>query len=171
MEKSRYASKKNIDFFYKKNIIKNLSGEQKKRGRNMKYLRQFMVIMMISFIGELLHYFIPLPVPASIYGLVLMLVLLETGMLSLENVKETGLFLVAVMPVMFIPPAVGLLDSWKDLKAILVPVALMIVVITFFVMAVSGHVAQFIIRHRKNENEEEQEEEAMEIIKERRSNE
>ena len=73
----------------------------------MKYLRQFMIIMIISFVGEVLKYLIPLPVPASIYGLVIMLVLLQTNLLPLESIKEAGLFLVEIMPVMFIPAAVG----------------------------------------------------------------
>ena len=43
----------------------------------MKYIRQFVIILFISFIGEALKYVLPLPIPASIYGLVLMFVLLE----------------------------------------------------------------------------------------------
>ena len=34
----------------------------------MKYLRQFMIILLFSFLGELLKYVLPFPVPASIYG-------------------------------------------------------------------------------------------------------
>ena len=35
--------------------------------------------MAVSFVGEILHAVLPLPIPASIYGLVLMLALLMTG--------------------------------------------------------------------------------------------
>ena len=73
----------------------------------MKYLKQFFIILAVSFAGEVLKYIIPLPIPASIYGLVIMLFLLGTKILSLECVRETGLFLVEIMPVMFIPAAVG----------------------------------------------------------------
>ena len=75
----------------------------------MKYIRQFLWILLFSFAGELLKYVIPLPVPASIYGLLLLLLALVTGILRLESVKETSKFLIEIMPLMFIPAAVGLL--------------------------------------------------------------
>lgn len=79
----------------------------------MKYLRQFCIILLISFLGELLHILIPLPIPASVYGLVLMLTALCTGILKLTQVRETADFLIEIMPVMFIPAAVGLLESGR----------------------------------------------------------
>ncbi len=124
----------------------------------MKYLRQFMIIMIISFVGEVLKYLIPLPVPASIYGLVIMLVLLQTNLLPLESIKEAGLFLVEIMPVMFIPAAVGLMDSWGDLKPILVPFIVITFFVTVIVMVCGGHAAQFLIRRGKKQNKEETEE-------------
>ena len=53
----------------------------------MKYLKQFGMILFISFLGEILRAVIPLPIPASIYGLVLMLTALLTGILPLEKVR------------------------------------------------------------------------------------
>ena len=69
----------------------------------MKYLKQFMVILAFSFLGEVLHQVLPLPIPASVYGLVFMLAALMTGVLKLHQVKETSAFLIEIMPVMFIP--------------------------------------------------------------------
>ncbi|MGN1137411.1 MAG: CidA/LrgA family protein [Oscillospiraceae bacterium] len=112
----------------------------------MKYINQFIIIIFISFIGEILHTLIPLPVPASIYGLVIMLVLLIFRMLPLSAVKEAGKFLLDIMPMMFIPAAVGLMVSWDALKPICIPVIIMTVVSTVAVMAVSGRVTQFVIR-------------------------
>ena len=68
----------------------------------MKYIRQFVIILFISFIGEALKYVLPLPIPASIYGLVLMFVLLETKVLKVEAVQDAGKFLIEIMPMMFI---------------------------------------------------------------------
>ena len=86
----------------------------------MKYFRQFFLILAISFAGEILHMVLPLPVPASIYGLVLMLLALVTGIVKIEQVKDTAVFLIEIMPVMFIPAAVGLLDSWSVLRPTIV---------------------------------------------------
>ena len=71
----------------------------------MKFLRQFMIILLLSFLGEVLKMFIPLPIPASVYGLVLMLLCLVTGILKASQVKEAAFFLIEIMPVMFIPAA------------------------------------------------------------------
>ena len=117
----------------------------------MRYLKQLAIILLISFCGELLHYFVPLPVPASIYGLLLMLLALCTGVVKLSSVRETGKFLVEIMPVMFIPAAVGLLDSWQAIAPVWLPIVVITVVSTVLVMAVGGLVAQWVIRREKKE--------------------
>ena len=119
----------------------------------MKYLRQFCIILLLSFLGEGLHIILPLPVPASVYGLVLMLAALQTGILKTRQVRETAGFLIEIMPVMFIPAAAGLLNSWGVLKPVFVPVAVITAVTTVFVMAVTGLVTQGIIRKGKKKNE------------------
>lgn len=115
----------------------------------MKFLRQFIIILVISFIGELLKYILPLPVPASIYGMVILFVGLLTGLIKLENVREAGRFLIEIMPIMFIPAGVGVMASWGVLSPIMVPVAVIIVVALITVMAVTGRLAQTIIRFDK----------------------
>ena len=112
----------------------------------MKYIRQFAIIVTISFLGEVLKSLLPLPVPASIYGLVLMLAALCTGIIKLESVKETAKFLVEIMPLMFIPAAVGLTESWGIFRPALVPLGVITLVSTIVVMGVSGRVTQFVIR-------------------------
>lgn len=115
----------------------------------MKYLKQFGIILIISFIGEILNAVIPLPVPASIYGLVIMLAGLCSGVIKIESVKETSMFLIEIMPIMFIPSAVGLITVWKIIKPSIWSYASITVLSTFIVMAVSGCVTQIIIRRRK----------------------
>ena len=112
----------------------------------MKHVQQFSIILLISVIGELLKTFLPLPVPASVYGLVIMLVALLTGILKLDQVKGAADFLVEIMPVMFIPAAVELIDSWNVLQPILAQVVVITVVSTVVVMAVSGRMTQTVIR-------------------------
>lgn len=119
----------------------------------MKFLRQFMIILLLSFLGEVLKMFIPLPIPASVYGLVLMLLCLVTGILKTSQVKEAAFFLIEIMPVMFIPAAAGLIDSWKVLQLLLLPILVITVVITIFVMVVTGKIAQMIAQKRGIKNE------------------
>ena len=113
----------------------------------MKYLKQFLIILFISFIGEILKAILPIPVPASIYGMAILFICLTTGIVKLSDVRETGKFLIEIMPVMFIPAGDGLMSSWGILKPVLIPVAVVTVVVLIAVMAVSGRVAQAVIRH------------------------
>ena len=115
----------------------------------MKYVKQFVIIIAISFIGEFLKYVLPLPVPASIYGMVLMFATLLTGVLKLDDVKDTAKFLIEIMPLMFIPAGVGLMVSWNTLRPLLIPVAIITIVTIITVMIVSGHTAQFVLKRQE----------------------
>lgn len=115
----------------------------------MKFLKQFLWILLISFLGEALRALIPLPIPASVYGLVLMLAALITGVLKVEQVRGAAEFLIEIMPVMFIPAAVGLMTAWDALRPVCVPVLVITAATTVTVMAVTGRVTQAIIRREK----------------------
>ncbi|WP_312651808.1 CidA/LrgA family protein [Aminipila sp.] len=120
----------------------------------MKYLKQFGVILLITFLGEILKNIIPLAIPASIYGLVLMLIALQTKLITLEHIQDVGVFLIEIMPIMFIPAAVGLMDSWEILKPICVPIIVITVVTTIIVMVVTGRITQLVINMEKREQDE-----------------
>lgn len=112
----------------------------------MKYVKQFAIILLISLAGEMMSFLLPLPVPASIYGLVLMLFSLLTGLIKLDAVRDTACFLIEIMPIMFIPPAVGLMASWDVIQANLVAYLIIAAVTTIVVMAVSGLVTQAVLK-------------------------
>lgn len=115
----------------------------------MKYLIQFLIIIVFSFLGELLHFCLPLPIPASIYGIILLFVALELKWVKVKDIRETSGFLIAVMPVMFIPAAVGLIDSWQSIGDSWLQYIVVTVVSTFIVMGASGWMTQFVIRKGK----------------------
>lgn len=115
----------------------------------MKLLRQFLIILLVAFVGEALKALLPLPVPASVYGLVLMLLCLCTGLIRLDQVEKAADFLIVIMPVMFVPAAVGLTESWEQLRPVLIPVLVIMVLTTILVMVVTGHVTQFVMKRRE----------------------
>lgn len=115
----------------------------------MKHLSQITLIATVSFAGELLHYLLPLPVPGSIYGLVLMLLLLMTRVIRVDQVKTVGDWLIMLMPVMFVGPTVGLMSSYDSYKDFLIPVFAISLVTTVITMAASGLTAQGLIRLRE----------------------
>lgn len=129
--------------------MKRLIKQRQKERKKMRLLNQFGVILTITFLGEGLHALIPLPIPASIYGLVLMLLALCTKTVKLRQVKVAADFLLDIMPPMFIPAAAGLVVVWGDLQEMLVPAVVTVTVTTVAVMAVTGRTAQSIIRRKK----------------------
>lgn len=116
----------------------------------MKFFKQFGWIMFVTCLGEILKYLLPFPIPASIYGLVLMMLFLMTGFIKLDRVYQVGTFLIEIMALMFIPAAVGIIESWAQLQRIILPVSIITVITTVMVMVVSGKVTQFILEREED---------------------
>lgn len=116
----------------------------------MKYVKQFSIILGISFLAELLEILIPFPIAASVYGLVIMLVGLITKLIPLEKVETAADFLVDAMSIMFVPATVGIMASVDALKEMLLPICVITLVSTILIMIVTGRVSQHIIWGQKN---------------------
>ena len=112
----------------------------------LKLFKQFTVIIALSFIGEVLHALIPFPIPASIYGILLLFLLLERKILQVDDVKEVSDFLIFIMPLLFIPAAVGLIDAWNELRASLAAYVTIIIAVTLIVMVATGRITQWFLR-------------------------
>ena len=117
----------------------------------MKYIKQSAVILGITWVGEWMSETLPLPVPAGVYGLFLMLILFCTGVLRVEQVEEAGNFLLDIMPVLFVPAAVGLMESYEQIQRVLAPMMVICVVSTIVVMVVTGKVADGIMGRKDKE--------------------
>ena len=119
----------------------------------MKYLSQFAIILVISLLGEIIHNFLPLPIPASVYGLVLLFVALMTGVIKLRQVENAANLLIELMPLFFVPPGVSLITSWADISGLILPFIITVVVSTVLVMGVTGRVTQAVMRMGKGREE------------------
>ena len=95
---------------------------------------------------------LPLPIPASVYGLLLLAAALKFGVLKLDQVRETGLFLTGIFPLLFVPAAAGVMELGSQLMNLLLPAVLAIVPITALVMAVTGMVAQKCAGGKEHKN-------------------
>lgn len=122
----------------------------------MKYIKQFLIIIFISLLGELLNLLLPLPVPATVWGMCLMFAALCTGIVKLDAVEETANFFVSIIAMLFIPYGVSLMANFD----LLADYAWQIVIITFasffgcFIAA--GKTVDFIIdmKGRKEKSNE-----------------
>ena len=117
----------------------------------MRYVIQLFIIICFSFAGELAHKALPFPIPASIYGIILLFVALELKWIKVKQIREVSTTLIISMPVMFVPPAVGLVNSWEDIRHNWHEYLLITFTSTFLVMAIAGWTTQIIIwRRRRN---------------------
>ncbi len=119
----------------------------------LKYLFQFAILCSVSLAGELLHAFLPLPVPGSVYGMLLLLLLLCSGILKLKHVEEAGNYLIAILPILFTPTVVGLSRYFDLLSGYLLPVLFICVGIALVTILVTGHTAQ-ALQSRKRKTRE-----------------
>lgn len=117
----------------------------------MKYIHQFLIIITISFIGELLSLLLPFPIPASVYGLIIMLICLFTGIVKLKQIEEVADWLILIMPLLFVPSAVSLINVADTLMKDILVISIITLVSTIVVMVVTSKIAQAIIE-RKEQN-------------------
>ena len=118
----------------------------------MKYLHQILLILLFSFLGEVLNALLPWPIPASIYGMLLLFAALSLKIIRVEQVKDGGSFLVSFLPVLFVAPIVSLLDCWDQIRPYLLPILAILIGSTVLCFAVSGRVTQWYIRRKEKEH-------------------
>lgn len=118
----------------------------------MRYVIQLFIIICFSFAGELLHSVLPFPIPASIYGIILLFLALELKLLKVKHIREVSTTLIISMPVMFVPPAVGLVSSWENIRENWAEYIFITFASTFVVMAAAGWTTQMVIHWRKKAN-------------------
>lgn len=112
----------------------------------MKYLNQFLIILGFTLVGEALQRIVPLPIPASVYGIALLFLALCCKFIKLEQVKEAGGFLTSILPVLFVAPAVGILENWALIRGALIPMVLLVLASTVLTFGISGCITQAIMR-------------------------
>ena len=117
----------------------------------MKYIHQFLIIITISFIGELLSILLPFPIPASVYGLIIMLICLFTKIIKLNQIEDIANWLIIIMTLLFVPSAVSLINVDDTLLQDILIISVITLVSTIIVMIVTGKIAQLIIE-RKEQN-------------------
>lgn len=120
----------------------------------MRYLLQAVIIAAVTFAAELIKYFVPLPVPASIYGLLLLFALLKSGILKLEQIEDVGNLLLELMPLLLVPASVSVLTALDAIQRMLLPVLVMGFIGTTAVMAVTGLLSQWMIRRKGEKSHE-----------------
>jgi len=117
----------------------------------MKIFKQLLIILAINFIGELLSRSFSLPLPGSIVGMVLLLILLFSGVIKENQIAETANFLLDHMPFFFIPAGVSVMIAYRHLEGNLATSVITIVLSTLLVMVLTAITTQLFIKGKNND--------------------
>lgn len=120
----------------------------------MKLYVQLMIIFMISLVGEGISSVFRLPVPGSIIGLVLLFLALQFKILRLRHISMVGNFLLANMTILFLPPAVGIMDKFQVIAPYLLPIILIVLGAIVLNVCVIAVVVQLIKTRFEGDYEE-----------------
>ena len=112
----------------------------------MKYISQFLIILSFTLAGEALQRMFPLPIPASVYGLVLLFTALCLKVVQLEQVRQAGTFLTSVLSLLFVSPTVNIVDNWGLIRQDLLSILLLLSASTALTFGISGRLAQFFLK-------------------------
>ena len=112
----------------------------------MKYIHQFLIIVAFTFVGEMLALLLPLPIPAAVYGLVLLFVALETKLVRLKSIQTCSNWLISILGIMFVAPTVNILSAWAQIAPNLVAIVAIVILTTILTFAASGIVTRLLTR-------------------------
>ena len=105
----------------------------------MKIICQIGVIFAVCWFSQLIEAALPVPFPASVIGMLLLLALLATGLLKIEHIREKADFLLANMAFFFLPAGVSVIHYFDVLASALLPLLVICVVSTVLTFAVTAY--------------------------------
>lgn len=112
----------------------------------MKYFRQLLIILIAYFLGEAIHYFLYIPIPGNVLGMLLLFLALYTGIVKLEMIEEVSNFFLSHLTFFFLPAAVGLMTVFSSLKGKWTAIFTICITSTFIVMIVTAYVSRLFKR-------------------------
>ena len=115
----------------------------------MSALSQVGVLMISLLIGTLLKMVIPIPIPATVYGMIVLFILLKLKTIKVEQVEPISSKLLANLAFLFVPAGVGMINEFDNLKGHVIVVCAIIFISNFLTLFVTGHVVQFIQKRGK----------------------
>ena len=124
----------------------------------MKIIKQIEIVFWVGWVSLAIEKLLPFTFPASVIGMILLLVCLLTGILKMEHIQEKADFLLENMAFFFIPAGVSIINYFDVLKNSVIQLVVICVVSTVVTFAVTAYSVMFTIRllnRRKGENKNE----------------
>ncbi|MCD8915610.1 antiholin-like murein hydrolase modulator LrgA [Staphylococcus simulans] len=117
-----------------------------KAQKTYSFLHQVLVISVILLISKIIESFIPIPMPASVIGLVLMFIALSTGIIKLGEVESVGTALTNNISFLFVPAGISVINSLGILSQSPILIILLIIISTILLLLCTGFVSQILVK-------------------------
>lgn len=124
----------------------------------MKIIKQIGIIFTVCWVSLVIEKILPFAFPASVIGMILLLICLMAGILKMEHIQEKADFLLENMAFFFIPAGVSIINYFDVLKNSVIQLIVICVVSTVVTFAVTAYTVTFTI-HLMNRRKEEKRDE------------
>lgn len=124
----------------------------------MKIIKQIGIIFTVCWVSLVIEKILPFAFPASVIGMILLLICLMTGILKMEHIQEKADFLLENMAFFFIPAGVSIINYFDVLKNSVIQLIVICVVSTVVTFAVTAYTVTFTIRLMNRRKEEKRDE-------------
>lgn len=113
----------------------------------MESLKQFSVILIILFSGQIIQQKTSIPIPGTVLGMIILLFLLMTRIIKVEKIERITNILLEHLTLFFVPVSVGIINVFDKIKDTWLPLLIIIFVSTLVVMIVTGLTIQILNKH------------------------
>lgn len=112
----------------------------------MKESKGFLLLLICLFIGNIISLLLPISIPGSIIGMILMLIFLTTNWIKLEQVEDISKILIAHMVIIFMPGTINLISIYPEIAPYLIKLLLIAAFTTILVIVATGFTVQKMIQ-------------------------
>ncbi|HEI7607482.1 TPA: antiholin-like murein hydrolase modulator LrgA [Staphylococcus aureus] len=120
--------------------------QQKDASKPAHFFHQVIVIALVLFVSKIIESFMPIPMPASVIGLVLLFVLLCAGAVKLGEVEKVGTTLTNNIGLLFVPAGISVVNSLGVISQAPFLIIGLIIVSTILLLICTGYVTQIIMK-------------------------
>lgn len=112
-------------------------------------MKQYAIILMVTYLGEIISKSINFPFPGPVIGMLIFFILLERKLIDIKHVEEGANTILLNLAIFFIPPGVGLISALDLLDGNMLKIIVTMVLTTMITMGITGLTVQYLINRRE----------------------
>lgn len=124
---------------------KKQTEKQPSHSKTYNFFHQVLVLAIIMLLSNIIESFMPIPMPASVIGLVLLFIALCTGIVKLGEVEKVGTTLTNNIGFLFVPAGISVINSLGVLSQSPILIILLIIISTILLLLCTGFFSQMLI--------------------------